>query len=116
MEDNDALVFVLVVWGGFLAAYLLPSIIALTREHKNLLPIFLTNALLGWTFLGWVAALVWAFTNNEKQDSVFSSSHQPVAIKKTCPACAEKVMLAAKKCRFCGEIFENKPVQEIVNE
>jgi hypothetical protein len=40
-----------------------PWLIALTRGHHNLAAIFLLNLLLGWTFIGWVAALVWAFTN-----------------------------------------------------
>ncbi len=40
--------------------YFLPSIIALARSKRNLLSIFLLNLLLGWTFIGWVVALVWA--------------------------------------------------------
>jgi hypothetical protein len=31
--------------------YLLPTWIALVRHHRNGVPIFLTNLLLGWTFL-----------------------------------------------------------------
>ena len=30
----------------------------------------------------------------------------PVSLTKTCPACAEAILLAAKKCRFCGEILD----------
>jgi cytoskeletal protein RodZ len=40
--------------------YLLPAFIALVRYHHNAASIFLVNLLLGWTFLGWVGALVWA--------------------------------------------------------
>ena len=43
-----------------LATYFFPSIIAWFRGHHNTLAIFLLNLLLGWTFLGWVFALVWA--------------------------------------------------------
>ena len=46
------------------AIYLLPTTIAANRKHNNTAPIFLVNLLLGWTFLGWVIALVWAMTNN----------------------------------------------------
>jgi hypothetical protein len=35
---------------------------ASSREHQNIGMIFLTNLLLGWTVLGWIAALVWAAT------------------------------------------------------
>jgi hypothetical protein len=40
--------------------YLLPWAIAATRGKSNALAIGLLNFLLGWTFLGWLAALVMA--------------------------------------------------------
>ena len=46
-----------------LAGYFFPSIIAFSRRHHNAVAIFILNLLLGWTFLGWVAALVWSFTS-----------------------------------------------------
>jgi hypothetical protein len=45
---------------GFLAVYLLPSYIAKKREHPFYPSILVINALLGWTILGYVAALAWA--------------------------------------------------------
>jgi len=46
--------------------YLFPSLIAYKRSHLNMDAILILNLFLGWTFLGWVIALVWAFTNREK--------------------------------------------------
>lgn len=40
--------------------YALPSIVATYRKHPQLLSIALLNLLLGWSFIGWVAALVWS--------------------------------------------------------
>lgn len=40
--------------------YFLPTFIAVLRRHKNKLAVFLLNLFLGWTGLGWVAALVWS--------------------------------------------------------
>lgn len=40
--------------------YLLPTAIAYQRRHTNTLAIFLLDFFLGWTLLGWVAALVWS--------------------------------------------------------
>lgn len=40
--------------------YFLPTVIANYRKKKNYNAIMLVNILLGWTFLGWVVALVWA--------------------------------------------------------
>lgn len=45
-----------------LACYLLPTITAAIRSHHNGMAIFLLNFFLGWSFIGWVVALVWAFT------------------------------------------------------
>jgi hypothetical protein len=44
--------------------YFIPSIIANNRNHRQFTAIFLLNLLLGWTFIGWVAALIWAVTND----------------------------------------------------
>ena len=38
--------------------YFSPTFIAL--QKRNLRLVFLTNILLGWTLIGWIAALVWA--------------------------------------------------------
>ncbi len=45
-----------------LTIYFLPTLIALMRHHHNRLAIFILNLLLGWTLLGWIVAMVWAFT------------------------------------------------------
>jgi uncharacterized membrane protein YqaE (UPF0057 family) len=50
------------VWTILLALYFLPTLVALLRGHHNGVAILVLNALLGWTLLGWVAALVWACT------------------------------------------------------
>lgn len=41
-----------------LVIYLIPSIVA--HGKKNWMAIIILNILLGWTFIGWVVALVWA--------------------------------------------------------
>jgi len=42
------------------AIYFVPTIIAYMRDHHSVLAIFVANFFLGWTFLGWVGALVWS--------------------------------------------------------
>lgn len=44
--------------------------IAGARNHTNTLSIFLLNLFLGWTFLGWIGALVWSFTSASKAPTV----------------------------------------------
>jgi len=47
-----------------IAVYFLPTIFAIRRRHRNGTAILALNLLLGWTILGWVAALVWSLTND----------------------------------------------------
>ncbi|MNH21767.1 hypothetical protein D3C79_815930 [compost metagenome] len=42
--------------------YLLPAINAKSRKHPSTAAIFLLNLFLGWTILGWLAALIWSAT------------------------------------------------------
>lgn len=58
------LVFIIVI-----AIYFAPSIVAGIQQHPKSGGIVTLNLFLGWTFLGWVVALVWAVSgNNEKPD------------------------------------------------
>ena len=43
-----------------LSLYFLPYIVAAKRYHHQETAIFMLNLLLGWTFLGWIVALIWA--------------------------------------------------------
>lgn len=43
--------------------YFVPSFVAWKRKHRQLVPIILVNVFFGWSLIGWVAALVWAFMN-----------------------------------------------------
>ncbi len=43
--------------------YFAPWLVALMRRHHNAGAIFVLNLLAGWTFFGWVAAMVWAMTS-----------------------------------------------------
>jgi len=47
----------------------LPSIIASFRGHHQMAAIFLLNIFIGWTFIGWVAALVWAATAIKRRNA-----------------------------------------------
>lgn len=49
--------------GGLL--YVLPAIIAWRNDHKDKVAILALDLLLGWSLIGWVAALVWALKSND---------------------------------------------------
>ncbi|WP_144143629.1 superinfection immunity protein [Paraburkholderia sp. BCC1884] len=48
------------VFLGALALYLTPAIIADARNREDAFALTMVNILLGWTVIGWFAALVWA--------------------------------------------------------
>jgi hypothetical protein len=45
--------------------YFLPTIIAAVSRKPNLLSVFLVNFLAGWTFVGWIVALVMVLTRTD---------------------------------------------------
>lgn len=47
--------------------YFLPTIIAGVRKKRNLISIGLLNLLLGWTVIGWIIALIWAFAHEDRR-------------------------------------------------
>lgn len=49
--------------GVCLILYFLPTIIAALRSHPSAGAIFAVNLFLGWTFIGWVLALIWSAGN-----------------------------------------------------
>ncbi|WP_237235731.1 superinfection immunity protein [Pseudomonas sp. R76] len=99
-------------WAGFVllvaafVIYFLPTFVASNRKHVNFTSIFLVNLLLGWTFLGWVAALVWASSANTESPAEKSSQGLVVSGDRACPYCAETIKCAAIKCKHCGADVE----------
>jgi hypothetical protein len=49
--------------------YFAPTLVAAKREHHNTGAIAALNILLGWTILGWIAALIWSLTSPPPQTS-----------------------------------------------
>lgn len=52
---------IILIGAIMIVPYFLPTIIAMMRGHHNKFPIFLVNLFFGWSLLGWVIALIWAF-------------------------------------------------------
>lgn len=66
--------WIVTVLTGF---YMLPWAIAATRSKQNIGPIVLINVFLGWTFIGWVAALVMAWVSDPQPTFVAAVTTGP---------------------------------------
>lgn len=90
--------------------YFYPMYEAYIQKQPNFYSIFALNLFLGWTLIGWVAALVWAIKSVEPvkvKHTNTAPAPAPASIKpqkqtKQCPFCAEDILLAAIKCKHCG--------------
>ena len=63
--EEDALLGALVVAVALFVCglvYLAPALVALHRRHHNRYAIVALDVFAGWSFVGWLAAIVWAFT------------------------------------------------------
>src|SRR4029079_9517377 len=62
MGDGEGLFFFLFL----LILYFLPGLVAWWWRHRNETAIGVLNIFFGWTFIGCVAALLWACTDNTR--------------------------------------------------
>lgn len=62
MNHGPGGLIVLLIGAGI---YFLPTLVGMSK--RNGCAIFTLNLLLGWTFVGWVIALVWAMTRDDPE-------------------------------------------------
>ena len=67
MNPGNGAEFILVMIAFLIgtAIYFLPTLIGISK--RNGCAIFVLNLLLGWTFVGWVIALVWSLTKDDPE-------------------------------------------------
>ena len=58
-----------------LIIYFLPSIIAIFRSKSNTAAIVVLNLFLGWTFIGWLVALIWAVSKDREQQQIIVNNN-----------------------------------------
>ena len=58
-------IFIWIIGLLFVAGlYFIPARIAFKKNKKNKVAILAFNLLLGWSFIGWVLALIWSLTKD----------------------------------------------------
>jgi hypothetical protein len=81
-----------------MALYFLPTIIG--HNKRDVLGIFIVNLLFGWTFIGWIIAMVWA-CSAEVQPRVLVMAGQ-VPAHYYCCGCGAMNAAGARFCMNCG--------------
>ncbi|HSV80096.1 MAG TPA: superinfection immunity protein [Ramlibacter sp.] len=123
--NNIAAVATVVHFVSLIALYFAPTYVAHSREHGSRTGITVLNVLLGWTVLGWLIALIWAYSGEAKRTEAEPRPARDAAPstcaaappqksmdagEKLCPFCAETVKVAAIKCKHCGSDLTAQPV------
>ena len=62
---NEILVLIVII------IYFLPTLLA--SKHRNVWSIALLNLFLGWTFIGWVVAMIWAVSKDKKESIIVTN-------------------------------------------
>jgi len=89
--------FVVLLVGFGLGIYFLPTIKAYQEKKRNKEAILAVNLFLGWTLVGWVVALAWAFSKD-------AASPVVAAVPSTlCASCGKYSHGGATFCAQCGK-------------
>jgi hypothetical protein len=87
--------------------YFLPALLA--RDKPSFTAIFLVNLFAGWTFIGWIIALIWAVTAEPKrqaptpfQQATVSAPQPAASAGFFCSACGKRSPAGGRFCSSCG--------------
>lgn len=95
-----------------LGLYFIPTILAVKNDHPSTAGIILLNIFLGWTFLGWLGALIWAL-NEPRPKRVIIQNAPSLTKKFKCPHCHYESELIHEFCPVCNKNSAGKTLEEL---
>lgn len=87
--------------GGAALLYFAPGLVAIDRRHPGRKALLGLNALVGWTGIGWLVLLVFAFRPAVWSFGDPTGPAIPTP-RKRCPSCRRKLSIEAETCFYCG--------------
>jgi len=92
------------------SVYFLPTIIARVRMHPQFESILVVNFFLGWTLIGWVAALAWSVSASATARAQVVTAQ--LGHVKACRSCGRYVPVDAIVCPWCATPMAPKATPE----
>jgi hypothetical protein len=106
----------IILLAALIGLYFIPSIVAFSRNHHNAAGIFLLNLFLGWTVIGWIAALIWSVTAIQPSQTITTIKTSPQPTRESqlppqpnppqgrnyCSKCGKAVKAVDIYCSSCG--------------
>ena len=87
--------------------YFLPAYLA--RNRSNFTAILVLNILAGWTFIGWIIALIWALSSEPQRQVAVPAQPAPAPPPQPpaggaffCSTCGKPCPAGARFCASCG--------------
>ena len=93
------------------ALYFIPTFVAFGRDKSGKEIILILNIVLGWTLLGWIFLLIWAFSvDTEQLQSAAGESRlyrlsRECMPQKECTQCGSQIDYDCSSCPNCGHRF-----------
>ena len=91
-----------IFWLVSLFLYFLPAFLA--RNKPNFTSILLLNIFAGWTFIGWIIALIWALSSDSQRSAASPAQATPPAASANffCSTCGQPCPAGTRFCSSCG--------------
>lgn len=80
--------------------YFVPAIIA--HNKRDFTAIFIVDLLFGWTFIGWIIALIWACAAEPKPHVLVVAGPTPANY---CCRCGALTVTGGRFCGHCGSVL-----------